>query len=241
MGQGDFLINLGALGFRRFCVLLVGFLCLSAALYFSLSPDATRREYVSVFGVGMRGIATPIDKPVHLIEYAQLKLLPRIGKDVMGVQQDDVQVVFTNKPGSRFIRIITRADLADAERVEHLHRRLLQALLKHQEQRRLAIREHLIAVQGLHQDLLSAGGASSSKKRLAAIKATLYSATVQLENLTSSEIVEPFSVAGVDKLEARPVRLLLSLLLAFLLIFLLVFLYALLGARANFVSVESFR
>ena len=60
-----------------------------------------------------------------------------------------------------------------------------------------------------------------------------------MDNLTPSEVVVPFSVTGINKVEIRSVRLLLSLLLAFLSVFLLVFLYVLFDARASDSSVVS--
>lgn len=235
------LTDLGSLGFRRFCILLIVFLCSSAVLYFALSPEVARREHVSVFLVGKRSIDTPIDKPEQLAEYARLKFLPTIGKEIMGEQWDNVQVVFTNKPGSRFIRIITRVNEMQDDKIERVHRDLLKAMLSHQEQRLLMIRRNLVNVIGVERERLSLEGASLRGRQRADIKANIYYVTAQLESLEPSEIVEHFSSESVDKLSARPVRALFSLLLAFLFIFLLVFLYALLNARIDTVSVGNVR
>lgn len=159
----------------------------------------------------------------------------------MGEQWGNIQVVFTNKPGSRFIRIITRADEGYEDKIEKMHQDLLKALLSHQEQHLLVIRKNLVNVVGLEQKRLDFGGASLSGQQRADIKANIYYVTAQLNNLEPSEIVERFSSEGIDKLGARPVRVLFSLLLAFLFIFLLVFLYVLLSARIDTVSVEDFR
>lgn len=235
------LIDLGALGFRRACVLLIAFLCLSAVLYFAFSPEVARREHVSVFLVGKSSGDSLIDRPEHLVEYAQLKLLPAIGREVMGEQWDNVQVVFTNKPGSRFIRIITRVNEMQDDKIERVHRDLLKAMLSHQEQRLLMIRRNLVSIIRGGREQLDLGGASLSVQQIADIKANMYYVTAQLESLEPSEVVEHFSSESVDKLGARPVRILFSLLLAFLFVFLLVFLYALLSARMDTVSVENFR
>ena len=235
------MIDLGVLGFRRFCILLIVFLCSSAALYFALSPDVARREYVSVFLVGKRSIDTPIDKPEQLAEYAQLKLLPTIGKEIMGEQWDNVQVVFANKPGSRFIRIITRADEGCEDRVERMHQGMLKALLNHQEQHLLMIRKHLMSVVGVEQERLDSGGASLSSQQRADIKANIYYVTAQLDNLEPSAIVESFSSESVDKLRGRPVRIIFSLLLSFLFVIILVFIYAFLNVRIDKVSVGNFK
>ena len=235
------MIDLGALGFRSFRIVFIVFLFLSGVFYFALSPEVKKREYVSVFLVGKRSIDTPIDKPEQLAEYARLKLLPAIGKEFMGGQWSDVQVVFTNKPGSRFIRIITYANEVYSEDVERVHRGLLKALLSHQEQRLLLIRRNLVSVISIEKERLDLGGAYLSDKKKADIKATIYSITDQLDNLESSEIVEPFSIGGVDKLYDEPVRAVFSLLLAILFVSLFVFFYALLSARINTVSVENIR
>ncbi len=235
------LIDLGALGFRRACTLLIAFLCLSAVLYFAFSPEVARREHVSVFLVGKSSDYSLIDRPEHLVEYARLKLLPTIGREVMGEQWGNVQVVFTNKPGSRFIRIITRVNEMQDDKIERVHRDLLKAMLSHQEQRLFMIRRHLVNVIGIERERLSLEGASLRGRQRADIEANIYYVTAQLESLEPSEIVEHFSSESVDKLGARPVRALFSLLLAFLFVFLLVFLYALLNARIDTVSVGNVR
>lgn len=235
------LIDLGAIGFRRFCILLFAFLCSSVVLYFNFSPDVARREHVSVFLVGKSSDDSLIDRPEHLVEYARLKLLPVIGRDVMGGEWGNVQVVFTNKPGSRFIHIITRVNEIQDDKLERVHRNLLEALLKHQKQRFLLIRRNLVNVIELQQERLSLYGVSMSGQQEADIKANIYYATTQLESMEPSEIVEHFSSESIDKLGARPVRVLFSLLLAFLFVFLMVFLYALLSARIDTVSVGNVR
>lgn len=227
--RGMILINMGAVGCFRLSVLLGGLLSLCAILYVSLSPETSRREYVSVFMVGTRGLDVPMESPDRLIEYATLKLLPEIQGGGGGKWEGGV--VFKNKPGSRFVQVITHADMADSARVEKLHRNLLEALLARHESHLRKIKENLERHRSAQQMRLQSGGLTGEK--LGNANAAIVSVTDALENFEPSEIVQVSSIVSAGKLENKPVRMVLSILTALLFVWLLVSFWVFSSRRGN--------
>ncbi|MPT21135.1 MAG: hypothetical protein E2579_25930 [Pseudomonas sp.] len=138
-------------------------------------------EYRTVFEVGARDLDAPLERPDLILEEIQEVYLPQMSESYGGLS-----ISVYNMLGSNLIRLVTKANDADGEKVKRMHGKILERLLEDHSARLMKLETAYKAERAALVKLLDASEVGGDPLRRAHWQHALMTAERRLANLAPS-------------------------------------------------------